>query len=216
LSTKASIIESHVASSKHKSGITKLVQKEKQDANILDAMKKYNELARPKGETLTEEQGRTRQTNQAGLAAIQPGWDYFQQTIQGNMQPQVQLFKAVRLFDPRTICELRPAVHEIDIVASIDFLNDPPLINNLKIELPRYLTKADGIAEDVNVVQWWKTNEADLPHWASAAKLVLLLQPSSAASERVFSIMTSSFGHLKDMALQDYIECSLMLQFNKR
>lgn len=153
---------------------------------------------------------------QAGLAAIQPGWDYFQQTIQGNMQPQVQIFKAARLFDPRKICELRPAVHEIDIVASIDFLNDPPLINNLKIELPRYLTKADGIAEDVNVVQWWKTNEADLPHWASAAKLVLLLQPSSAASERVFSIMTSSFGHLQDMALQDYIECSLMLQFNKR
>jgi len=80
---------------------------------------------------------------QAGLAAIQPGWDYFQQTIQGNMQPQVQLFKAARLFDPRKICELRPAVHEIDIVASIDFLNDPPLINNLKIELPRYLTKAE-------------------------------------------------------------------------
>ena len=38
---------------------------------------------------------------QAGLAAIQPGWDYFQQTIQGNMQPEVQIFKAARLFDPR-------------------------------------------------------------------------------------------------------------------
>ena len=56
LSTKASIIKSHVASSKHKSGITKLAQKDKQDTNILDAMKKYNELAHPKGETLTEEQ----------------------------------------------------------------------------------------------------------------------------------------------------------------
>jgi len=56
LSTKASIIKSHVASSKHKSGITKLAQNEKQDANILDAMKKYDELAHPKGETLTEEQ----------------------------------------------------------------------------------------------------------------------------------------------------------------
>ena len=129
------------------------------------------------------------------------------------MQPQVQIFKAARLFDTHKICELRPAVHEIDIVASIDFLHNPLLINNLKMELPRYLTKADRIA-DVNVVQWWKTNEADLPHWVSAAKLVLLLQPSSAASERVFSIMTS-FGHLQDMALQDYIECSLMLQFNK-
>ena len=41
---------------KHKSGTTKLAQKEKQDANILDVMKKNNEQAHPKGETLTEEQ----------------------------------------------------------------------------------------------------------------------------------------------------------------
>ena len=57
--------------------------------------------------------------------------------------------------------------------------------------------------------------EAELPQWASAAKVVLLLQPSSAASERVFSILTTSFGHVQDRALQNYIECFLMLQFNK-
>ena len=57
-------------------------------------------------------------------------------------------------------------------------------------------------------VHWWKTNEAELPHWSSAARIVLLLQPSSAASEKVFSIPTTLFGHLQDIALQDYIECS--------
>ena len=87
-----------------------------------------------------------------------------------------------------------------------DFLNDPNLIGNLKLELPRYLAKADGIAEEVDAVQWWKTNEAEIPHWSSAAKMVLLLQPSSVASERVFSFLTS-FGHRQDMAFQDYIEC---------
>ena len=45
--------------------------------------------------------------------------------------------------------------------------------------------------------------EAELPQWASAA------------SERVFSILTTSFGHVQDRALQNYIECFLMLQFNK-
>ena len=44
------------------------------------------------------------------------------------MQPEVQISKAARLFDSRKICELRPAVHEIDIVASIDFLNDSSLM----------------------------------------------------------------------------------------
>ena len=45
------------------------------------------------------------------------------------------------------------------------------VIGNLKLELLRYLAKADGIVEDLNAVQWWKT------------KMVLLLEPSSAASE---------------------------------
>lgn len=94
-------------------------------------------------------------------------------------------------------------------------MNDPKLIRNLKNELLRYLTKADGIGAEVDPAHWWKTNEAELPHWPSAAKMVLVLQPSSAASERVFSILTMLFGHLQDIALQDYIECSLMLQFNR-
>ena len=101
-------------------------------------------------------------------------------------------FQGSKLFDPHRICKLHPAAHEIDIAASIVFLNNPPLINKLKIELPRYLTKADEIADDVDAMQWWKTNEADLPHQASAAKLVLLLKPSSAAPEQVFSILTTS------------------------
>ena len=29
----------------------------------------------------------------------------------------------------------------------------------------------------------WRQNSSDLPHWASAVKMVLLIQPSSAAAE---------------------------------
>ena len=126
------------------------------------------------------------QMYQRGIAAIQPGWDYFNQTILGTMFPQVEIFKAARLFNPHKVCQLRPIANDIDVVASIEFLNDPKLIRNLNTELPRYLTKADEIG-----VHWWKTNEAELLHWSSAAKMVLLLQPSSAASERVFSILTT-------------------------
>lgn len=49
LSIKASITERHIESSKHKSGKTRLALKEKQNANISEAMKRYEEEARPKG-----------------------------------------------------------------------------------------------------------------------------------------------------------------------
>lgn len=80
----------------------------------------------------------------------------------------------------------------------------------------RYLERADGIADGIDPIRWWKENEAELPFWSAAAKLILLMQPLSASYERVFSILTTAFDHLQDLALQDYIECSLMLQFNKR
>ena len=42
------------------------------------------------------------------------------------------------------------------------------------------------------------------------------LQQESAALERVFSLLNNSFGDQQDNALQDYVEASLVLQFNKR
>ena len=48
----------------------------------------------------------------------------------------------------------------------------------------------------------------------AAARQVLLVQPSSGASERVFSLLKNSFGDRQNSALQDYIEASLMLQYN--
>ena len=41
------------------------------------------------------------------------------------------------------------------------------------------------------------------------------MQPSSAATERAFSILNSSFKDQQDHSLQDYVETSLMLQYNK-
>ncbi len=41
-------------------------------------------------------------------------------------------------------------------------------------------------------------------------------QPASGAAERVFSLLNSSFGERQEMALEDYIEASIMLQYNNR
>ena len=64
------------------------------------------------------------------------------------------------------------------------------------------------------VQQWMESIQVDFQHWSSAAQMIALVKPSSAAVERVFSILKASFGPQQDNALQDYIESSLMLQYN--
>lgn len=69
------------------------------------------------------------------------------------------------------------------------------MINGLKQELPKYLAKAEDMSDNVDVVGWWKGQEVNntMPHWICTCKLVLLVQPSSAAAEIVFSLLNNSF-----------------------
>jgi len=92
------------------------------------------------------------QYHQYGIAAIRPGWEYFTNTVMGVMGPQVEMFKAARLFSPRHLTQLRP----VDVLKSIAFLNGAAMIVNMKNELPRYLARANGIADGVDPIRWWK------------------------------------------------------------
>ena len=96
---------------------------------------------------------------------------------------------------------------------SFNFLNDQ-VLENLKLEFPNYVAKAADTSADVEVINWWLNHVEDLPHWSSAAQMVALVQPSTAAVERVFSILKASFDPQQDNSLQDYVESSLILQYN--
>ena len=80
----------------------------------------------------------------------------------------------------------------------------------------QYIALAKDIDPSYDPLLFWKTHETNLPNWSKAAKSVLLVQPSSAASERIFSLLRNSFGERQNSSLQDYIEASLMLQYNNR
>ena len=92
------------------------------------------------------------------------------------MFPQVEResLQAARQSIPHKVCQLCPIANEVNVV---EFLKDPNIIGNLKNEIPRYVSNADAIGEGVDPIHWWKPNEAELPHWPSAAKMVLLSQP---------------------------------------
>jgi hypothetical protein len=98
---------------------------------------------------------------------------------------------------------------------TIPFLNTHQKLDGLKAELPAYLSKAADTDQHFNILEWWKLNAPELPKWSVAARKIFLIHPSSAVSERVFSLLKNYFGAQQDNALKDYVEASLMLQFNK-
>jgi hypothetical protein len=52
--------------------------------------------------------------------------------------------------------------------------------------------------------------------WWRAVTLMALVQPSSAAAERVFSVLKSFFSHLQTRTYTDVIELALFLKVNGR
>ncbi len=71
-------------------------------------------------------------------------------------------------------------------LVNLPFLNNPTALANLKAELHKYVTAVEDLDPSVDILEWWKRHEQDLPYWSSALKDVLLVQPSSAASEQVY------------------------------
>ena len=55
-----------------------------------------------------------------------------------------------------------------------------------------------------------------IPTCAKAFTLILLVQQSSAAAGRVFSLVQISFSHVQRSSLEDYISVSVMLQYNRK
>ena len=103
--------------------------------------------------------------------------------------------------------------------------NDARLIADLERELPKYLVETQlaqleaGLAPEQKSSarsQWWAEHAAVLPAWAALAHRVFAVVPSSAAVERVFSILRDTFGDDQKGALQDYVETALFLQYNRR
>ena len=87
--------------------------------------------------------------------------------------------------------EMQPDCAAVDSLSAFPFL-DCNTMGNLKSELPQYLAAVEDISPTYSPLEFRKTHELSLSAWATVARKILLVQPSSASSER-----------------------SLMLQYNK-
>ena len=151
---------------------------------------------------------------------MQPGLEYFQDKFGDDTKHPMPAFKAARLFSPTLITRIQPTAADIDQLKDLPFLSASTL-EHLKEELPTYIAKASVLSSlsDCNslidILEWWKSNSTELLYWSKAAQWVFLIQPSSAAAERVFSIL-NRFSDTQTNSLEDYVESTCMLQYNKR
>ena len=62
-------------------------------------------------------------------------------------------------------------------------------IDGLKMEIPMYIAASEDVSTEIDLIAWWKRHAIELPKWVDVFKKVLLVQPSSAAAERVFPFL---------------------------
>ena len=128
-------------------------------------------------------------------------------------------FKAARYLCPVSVQWLKPTHQSAEALRIFPFLDDDDgIINGLKAELPAYFAATEDVVinTEERKVKWWHDHKDQLLHWASAVKKVLLVQPSSGAAERVFSIFNSSFNDQQEHALVDSLQANVMTQYKKR
>ena len=81
-------------------------------------------------------------------------------------------------------------------------------------ELPAYRALAHGAGYATDTWTWWCSQKDALPEWFQLATMCALLQPSSAAAERVFSKLRAFLSRRQEAALEDGVEASMMLNYN--
>ena len=150
---------------------------------------------------------RERQLVTYGKACVEPAYNYFRSKFDNDLKPVLVAFKAARYFSPSKFYELQPTVADIDCLRAFLFLDSQPIIDGLKAELPAYVAAAEDVSTEIDAVAWWKRHATELPKWAEAFRSTLLVQPSSAAAERVFSIL-QGFTAQQQSSSADYVELS--------
>ena len=138
----------------------------------------------------------------------------------------LELCRTVRAFDPVFAATNVDVAFVDGMVAAIKPLHALGMLSDLKQQLPLYLAAAAAARAfdktSVNdyteaILGWWRAaNCSAFPAWALAARVVFAISPNSASCERVFALLRNLFGELQVNSLADYIQASLMLNYNKR
>ena len=111
-----------------------------------------------------------------------------------------------------SLCDAKKPTHDqVDALRAFPALDSDVTIAKLKEKLPAYVVAAEDVPADTQTAQWWKCQQ-NLPAWKTAAKVVLTVQPSSAAAERVFSLLQAATRDQQSRLLEDSLQLAIILQ----
>ena len=149
-------------------------------------------------------------------ACITPRLHFCQRKFSQAFHDLVRACKSARLCCPVQVQQFCPNAASVEELRNFSFLDVDAPIAGLVNELPHYLAVADGadIDEEEEKVQWWARHERTLLNWSAVVGKLLLVQPSSASAERVFSLMKHFFTHQQENALEETVEACVMLRYN--
>lgn len=132
----------------------------------------------------------------------------------------------VGLFGEMTIGEFRPMLQRLDLVSTADETAAVEEFAAYRAEVqastPDILRQA-GLINHANLsgstteflLRWWRDRALRLPALYKIFRLVILYQPSSAAAERLFSMLGSLFNEQQGRAFADYRRAAVMLRYNE-
>ena len=152
-------------------------------------------------------------------AGIEPALTYFDQKFSVDLRTAMVCFEAFDLCNPINICHMSSAVvaEKLNKLHGINmkFLTSQHVLQ-LRAELPAFVAQARDMDVDVDVLHWFKQRCKVIPAWSAYFKKVVIIAPSSAASERVFSVLRRVRDSDQDTALFDATQVAVMGAFNGR
>jgi len=144
---------------------------------------------------------------------IKPCKDYFSGQLLKHRK-SFMVGQAARYFSPLKITSIsnENMLNEFSVFPWIS----PEMMIKLEEELPRYKILAQSVVPEIKLCDWWRNQLLVLPCWSNCFYWVILYQSSSGAAERVGSIFHQMYSDGNHLSLEDYVEASVMVQYNYR
>lgn len=156
---------------------------------------------------------------------LKPAVDHFRRNLQTTMKDCLAVFEAAQLFVPDFVVAKGLDWFTADLIkekmSKIKTFTEA-FVDQLVQQRLEYFNKATSVArgETGSAARFLEffflfKNYEPISHWARGARVVALFQPSSAAMERVFSIV-SRFTDQQSSMKEDYMQLVCMLRYNYR
>ena len=165
------------------------------------------------------------------MSIVGGGRAYFEGTLLVKRANQINRMKIARIFNVLHVVGSPVTSADVEQLVVFKFVK-----NSMMGELPELVKEIPKYAALVNDIKplderldkkgkdtfshedfWYAAEQSkEIPTWCKFVRKMLCQTPNSCAPERVFSVLEDTFDSDQRRAFADYMQLSLMLQFNER